>query len=100
MLEGRPVPATDGVFSGETILPEEGSPTELAPDPDHTGSIAIRAWENEGPVFIGFGEDVDENNGFPLMDGETLTFELNLATASLYAVPQVAGDSVRIISIN
>ena len=100
MTEGLRVAPSAGAFYGEVILPDENEPTQVSGGDVPTGSLAIRAWDNVGTVYIGWDSDVDEDNGFPLDEGETLSVDINLDSEDMWILPETAGDSVRIISTN
>lgn len=99
-MEGLRVVPTEGVEYGEVILPETDNPVEINPEGEDTGGIAIRAWNNNGVVYVGFDDEVDSSTGFPLQDGESLGADLNLEAADLFLLPEVAGDSVRVLITN
>lgn len=100
MVEGLRSPPTAGVFSGEVILPDSNDPTRIPIDEDKTGSVAIRAWDNQGVVYVGWTSEVDQDSGFPLEDGQTLSLDIDLRGEDVWMVPEVEGDSVRVISTN
>jgi hypothetical protein len=96
------VPASDGRFNEAVVITEganSDSATDITPSVKDTSTVVVRAWDNSGPVYVGWSEEVDGSTGFPIKSGESLSVDLNTGEQSFYAVADNPGDSVRVIAI-
>lgn len=105
-MTGLRTPPSDGRENKRVLLEEYTEENDVEPtlvtDPSiSTGSIALRApTSNEGVVFIGWGEDVDLENGFPTYAGDSIGIEIDAASQNIYAVADTAADELRVLTTN
>lgn len=97
--EGKSVPATEGTIAKSVALSSANTPVEIISSSADTRFIGIKAHSNTGVIFIGWSASVDVNSGFPLEDGQSISFDLDVKEQPVYAVADTAGDTVRIIGL-
>lgn len=91
--------ATSGPTYGDTTPSSANDATLVFPLGTETESVAIIAHpDNSDKMFIGFDDNLDTSNGFPLESGASLTIDLDVAQQGIYAVAETQGDSVRFIA--
>lgn len=99
--EGVRTPPTDGSYYGPVILPDEGDLARVVPDGINTGSIAIKCISTSESVYLGWDQDVDETEGFPLEEGESLSLDLDSDSQGIWAYSTTSDpDELRVIATN
>lgn len=100
-MSGSEKPPTDGTEYGVVSLSAVGEPELVFQLGTESKTVAIRAEEgNNSQIYLGWDDDVDSNNGFPLYQGEMITMELDVSSQEIYMDGDSVGDSVRVIAIN
>lgn len=105
-MSGLRVPSTDGKENRRVLFEEYTESNDVEPtlvtDPGvSTGSIVMRCpATNEGGIFIGWGEDVTLENGYPLYARDGLGIDLDVSVQDIYAVADTAADELRILTTN
>lgn len=96
--EGLDQPSTEGDHG--VIQADAAGESYRAVPEQKTGSFIIRAWNNAGVIYIGFNEDVDTNDGFPMEDGDIISIDLDSQAEDVFFYAQNAGDQIRYITVN
>jgi len=105
-MSGLRTPSTKGVEYGRVVFEAFTSgnsvePTEVFSPIEDTGSVALKCPEtNSGAIFIGWDDDVDLEEGFPLYAKDGVSFDLNTNSQPIYAVANTSADQLRVISTN
>jgi len=105
-MSGINIPATEGEEYGsipfEAFTPSGSvTPTRVFDPSLDSRSVAMRAPEtNSGAIFIGWDNEVDLTNGYPLYPGDPFSVDLNVEAQGIFAVAEVTGDEIRIITTN
>lgn len=105
-MNGLRVPPTNGTEYGRVLFQaytdtNDIEPTQVFDPTQDVGSIAIRCpASNNGAVYIGWDEDVNTDNGFPLYKRDSFGLDLNVKSQPIYAVAEVDADEVRVIATN
>jgi hypothetical protein len=100
MPGGLRTPPSNGSYYGSTVASGAGDVVRVIPEAIETGSFIVRAWNNSGPIYIGWDEEVDDISGFPLEDGQSLTMDLDASDQGIYFFAPAVGDSVRVLATN
>lgn len=97
---GQEPAANEGAGYDREILDVAGSPERITPIGEETSSIAIKAGlSNSGTIYVGWNENVDSGDGFPLDTGEGITLDLDIKEQGVYVVADTANDEVRWIAL-
>jgi len=107
MTGGVRTPPSKGSAYGRTILAEQGIAQRVISSEVKTGSVLINSYTgdddnegNEGVIYIGFDEDVDDESGFPLEPGQSIGLDIQNRSQGIWAYAEVPGDQVRFIATN
>ena len=95
--EGLRVPPSAGE-NGAIVAVQDNSVQRAIPAGIETGSFALRAWDNNETIYIGYDETVDDATGFPMEDGEVISVDLNAAVQGVFFFAEQAGDGIRYIT--
>lgn len=99
--EGLGIPSNDGRAYTSVTLDTAGEAESLLPATTETGSVAIRAWNlNGAAIYIGWDENVTISTGFPLENGESLSFEIDNSEQQIWAVGEQDNETVKVIATN
>lgn len=87
---GKQNPSTDGVEYEAQVI-DAGDPAEAVfSGADETRFVVLVADDgNDNPIYWGWDDDVDNNNGLPLYPGQSLAVDLDVTEQNIY----VATDS-------
>lgn len=98
--EGLPQPSTDGRQSDRQVI--QPGETELLTSPiEKTGSVLIRFWQGDADeVYVGWDEDVGPLDGFPLLEEEFVSLQIDASAQDIYATAIGGEADMRIISMN
>jgi len=105
-MSGIRTPPSAGHY-GRVVLAEQ-EPLRVVPSDLSTGSVLVKAFAgddsgqsaNQGVVYIGFDDEVSDENGMPLEPGEGVGFDIQNESQGIWAYPEVPGDQVRVITTN
>lgn len=86
-----------GAGYGSVTLNDTSSGTRIVDLGIETESIAIKAVD--GKIYIGFDDQVDDTNGYPLDEGQGISFDLDVDQDGLFAFPETSGNEVRWIAL-
>lgn len=110
--EGLRVSPTEGKEYG-SVMVGEGEAVRLIPPDVKTGAVIIKVY-SAGPdeddpefdpdetynIYFGWDDQVDESNGMPLEEGESLSIEIDNSSQGVWAYGTEDTDEVRIMAIN
>lgn len=96
-------PATDGRTYGVTTV--NGSDTEpemvMPADVDTGAYIIVGHPDNNGPVYLGWDDDVTVASGLPVLPGSSFAVELDNSEQQIYAkVPSGEVEEIRYMATN
>lgn len=96
---GKDVASNEGAGYGAKQFTNSHDSDNVMDPTLETESWIIRAHpENEGIIYIGWDEEVNEDNGFPLSRGDATTMDMDNSKQVIYAVADTAGDELRYIA--
>lgn len=96
---GNPV-ATEGTSYGEKLFDGSSDPEIVIPIGDESSSWIIKALSsNTGDVYVGWDDDVDSSNGFPLASGEAVSVDLDNSNQNVWAVSDNSNEGVRFLAV-
>jgi hypothetical protein len=82
-------------YDGKT-LNSTTDPERLVSIGTETRSIAIIA--ETGRIYVGFDDNLDSDNGFPLDEGVSISLDLDVNQEDIYVLPEASGNDVRWIA--
>lgn len=104
-MSGIRTPPSEGHYDNVVLAEQE--PTRVVPSDLNTGSVLIKSYAgdddnvgNKGVIYLGFDEDVSDENGMPIEPGEGIGFDIQNQSQGIWAYPEVMGDQVRVITTN
>lgn len=97
---GASTPSNEGT-NGVEVLESTTDAERILDVGIETTSVSIRApSDNAGDVFLGFDEDVDSSDGYPLEPGDAISLDIDISNAPMFAIPNNANDEVRFLAID
>ena len=99
-VSGHDVPSNEGFGPGGVAFVSTDEAERLVPLGTETSTVAVKALEdNEGVIYVGYTDDVDSSNGFPLSAGQGVSFDLDANQQGIFAAADTVGDEVRWIAL-
>lgn len=98
----RSVPSNEAAGYGVLNIGEvDGDPQRVVDIGTETNSIIVRApSENGGVVYVGFDDDLDVSNGFPLTAGDAVSFDVDTNQQGVFVVGDTTGDEIRWLALS
>lgn len=94
---GEGTPDTNGENVGVEALLDTSSAERVTPLNRPSSSLLVVADPgNEANVEVGFDPDMTFGDGIPLTSGGSVSIDINIQEQPLYAIPDTAGDELRI----
>lgn len=99
-LSGKDTPSTEGVGYGRQVFSTAQDAERIFALGQETGAVLVRANpDNSDDIYVGFDDDVDNNNGFPLQKGESIEMDMDIDKQNLWGYAMSANDDVRFLLI-
>lgn len=94
------IPATQGTEYSQELLSNAGEAYEIEDIGDNSSSIIIRAHEqNEGKIYIGWDENVNDSNGFYLKPDDIITIDMDIDSQSIFMYPVNSNEVIMYLAI-
>lgn len=100
-MNGKNVVSNDVPSYGPVQFASANTNQRLVNIGTETNTVAIRALpSNGGLIYVGFDDQVDVNNGFPLQAGDSISVEIDANQQGLWVLTDNAGDELRYIVLS
>lgn len=98
--QGLGVSASDGSYYDSVIVKDGGNAVRVIPEDVKTGSVAIKGYSIDDEVYLGWDDDVDGSNGFPLTEGDVMALDINNDGQGIWMYSDTDLDEIRVIATN
>lgn len=96
---GKDVASNEGAGYGVKQFVEAHDVDNVMDPTMETESWILRAHpDNQGIIYLGWDDDVTEDNGFPLSPGDATTMDMDNSKQVVYAIADTSGDELRYIA--